>query len=323
MRKYFTEFGLNVYTSYKTLIPVNYLDSVKHDAEYHIYMVLSAPKAFIERDSIVKKENALDLELLETVENGEIKYTLSDFKMGIGLDIDYRDTKINIKRPFDNMDIIIKNKLNYLGQELNTISVPSDVLRNTYYLRNHKSLVMDVLYIGQGYGRKTKRYAQDRLSSHEKLQKILSDCHSKYPDKNLYILLLEMTPILNTTHDGISKQYKTDMDENNKHLEEVMSELPIYEQVINITEAALINFFKPKYNEKFVENFPDPKHSGYRQYYNLDYNCITVELDLEFDSFPHMILQTDTNAIKSSFDFIRYNLFNNDNRDNMYDIFKK
>lgn len=112
------------------------------------------------------------------------------------------------------------------------------------------------------------------------------------------------------------------MEEDQRHLEKVFSELPLYDQVINVTEAALINYFKPKYNKDFIENFPDPQHVGYRQYYDLDYNCITIELDLEFDTFPIIELRTEINNIKSCFDVIQYNLFNNNKRQNMYEMFR-
>ena len=92
---------------------------------------------------------------------------------------------------------------------------------------------------------------------------------------------------------------------------------------INITEAALINYFKPEYNVNFIDNFPDENHKGYKKYYDLDYNALSVELDLEFDHAPIIQLYTSTNRINSSFDFIRYQLFNDNERSNMYEIFTK
>lgn len=85
----------------------------------------------------------------------------------------------------------------------------------------------------------------------------------------------------------------------------------------------MINYFKPEYNINFVENFPDENHKGYRQYFDLDYNSLTVEVDLDFDNTPSIQLYTDTNRIANSFDFIRYSLFNDNNRKSMYDIFEK
>ncbi|CAM4489242.1 hypothetical protein PATY110618_21825 [Paenibacillus typhae] len=97
--------------------------------------------------------------------------------------------------------------------------------------------------------------------------------------------------------------------------------MPVEEQVINITEAAIINYFKPYYNTNFIENFPSTEHTGYKQYYDLDYNCMSVELDLEFDSMPNIELHTDNNNIKNCWEFIQYNLSNDPNRRNMYEIF--
>ena len=84
----------------------------------------------------------------------------------------------------------------------------------------------------------------------------------------------------------------------------------------------LHNYFKPEFNVNCVENFPDEHHKGYKQYFDLDYNSLVVELDLEFDNAPLIQFYTQTNRINSSFDFIRYKLYNDNNRLSMYEIFK-
>ena len=111
-------------------------------------------------------------------------------------------------------------------------------------------------------------------------------------------------------------------EESDKHMHDVLSNLPQLDQVINITEAALINYFKPEYNINFVENFPNENHKGYKQYFDLDYNALCVEIDLEFDGLNWVQLYSDTNKITTSFDFIQYQLYNDNNRLSMYDIFK-
>lgn len=54
MRKYIFEAGLNVFTSFKTLIPVEGLEdlSKKDKHRYHIYGILSYDQAFL----ILKKQ---------------------------------------------------------------------------------------------------------------------------------------------------------------------------------------------------------------------------------------------------------------------------
>lgn len=339
MRKYISEFGLNVYTSHKTIIPVEHLNKIDNDAKYHIYMILSTPRVIIKKDSLVVLNDGISFSLLE-ISNGEEKeYKIEKFP--ILQDIDHRDITLDIKYPYDqlsykideeilqevyvkNEEILKKNKCT-VEEFINYYNTPIDAqaFLNKYLYKNGLPSRFEVLYVGQSYGNNGERLAQERLSSHKTLQKILTDCHSKYRDKRIFILLLEMTPILNTSFDGISKQYISNEEEENKHLENGIKHLPLYDQVINISEAALINYFKPEYNINFVENFPSDKHIGYKQYFDLDYNCLTVELDLEFDYSPAIHLFSSNNEIKSSFDFIEYDLFNEPNRKNMYDIFTK
>ena len=56
-------------------------------------------------------------------------------------------------------------------------------------------------------------------------------------------------------------------------------------------------YFKPEYNVNFVENFPNENHKGYKQYFELDYNSLCVEIDLEFDSLNWVQLYSDANKI--------------------------
>ena len=181
----------------------------------------------------------------------------------------------------------------------------------------------EVLYIGQAYGKDGNRTAFDRLEQHATLQKILTEYRNDHPDNHIYILLLEIQKQLAMSFDGRSKEYMKTEEESDKHMKQVCCNLPEEDQVINITEAALINYFKTEYNINFVDNFPNENHKGYRQYYDLDYNSLLVELDLEFDHAPLIQLYTSTNRINSSFDFIRYQLFNDNERSNMYEIFAK
>ena len=151
----------------------------------------------------------------------------------------------------------------------------------------------------------------------------MTENKEEHPDKHIYILLLEMEARLAMSFDGISKKFTKSEDESMEHLKKVCSDLPKEEQIINIVEAAMINYFKPEYNVNFVENFPDKNHKGYRQYFDLDYNMLTIEIDLSFDDAPSVQFYTSTNKVTSSLDFIRYKLFNDNTRKSMYDIFEK
>lgn len=336
MRKYFSEFGLNVFTSYKTLIPVEHLDKVKDDAKYHIYMILSVPRIIIEKEKLVVQEDGFDLRLKQIV--GEEENYIDIKKIELFYDFNHKQISFDVKYPYNKLFYkvecnILKEYYAKHKQEMNCTEqdfialcnepIDVQVFFNNYCYQKGISLEMEVLYIGQSYGSNGQRLAQDRLASHDTLQKILTDCHSKFQDKRIYILLLEMTPVLNSSFYGGAKQYQVSEEEDQEHFKNVMLNLPIYNQVINVTEAALINYFKPVYNTNFIDNFPCDTHKGYRQYYDLDYNCVSVELDLEFDYTPNIQLYTKYNRIRSSWDFIKYNLFKDPDRKSMFDIFVK
>ncbi|MCX0360873.1 hypothetical protein LI034_07660 [Clostridium perfringens] len=219
----------------------------------------------------------------------------------------------------------MKDKINIKKSELMQLKKSIIDSQRLFYLapetRNHQN-EMEVLYVGKAYGIKRTRTALERLKAHEKLQKILIECNHDYPHNRIYILLMEINTQIFSTFNGIEKEFLSSEEESEEHLKNVMSNLPIENQVINITEAAIINYFKPKYNVDFVNNFPSTDHSSYRQYFDLDYNKIIVELDMEFNNMPYLKLYTKTNRLDNPFKAIEYNLFNDPNRKDMYDIFR-
>lgn len=318
-RKYFTEFGLNVFTSFKTIVPVEHLEKIPNDKNYHIYGILSCPKITVDEKSLSTSKNGISCTLLEH-HGGELKRF--EYKDVIILqDLDH--SKIHLKSIFPFSTINVENgDHNFLDKNKNVHkSFEFDAQLIHMSSRCLDKVEFEVHYIGQSFGKDGERNAFSRLKAHSTLQKILTDFIAKRPDRRLYILLLEFTTQLMSLHDGLTGKYSTTSEENDKHTRAVLCDLPRNNQVINITEAALINYFKPEYNVNFVDNFPNKDHKGYVQYYNLDYNALTVELDLEFDMFPMVQLYTESNRINSSFDMIKFNLYNDSNRTSMYDIF--
>ena len=333
MRKYSCEFGLNVYSSYQTVIPVEFLDRIDDGRKYHIYGILATPRVIAKPESIVCNENGISLELIE-INNGK-ENTIKIENFSEFPNIDYRLANISIKYPYTTINIDFPKE--YLKKYLKGIDetrmLPESMLdeiikninepRDIQYIAESKKYTVDmeVLYIGQAFGSNGERTAIHRLKSHEKLQKILIDCHPKHPDKRIFIMLLEMSPILNTVFDGISKDFICSEKQSDEHLVNVMSNKLKENQIINVAEAAIINYFKPKYNTNFIDNFPNINHKGYRQYYDLDYNSISVEIDMEFDN-KNIILYTSENRL-GPWQYIRYNIFNDPNRDDMYEMFTK
>lgn len=322
MRKYQSEFGLDVYTNYKAIIPPSQLKLIETDNhKYHIYGILLAPKFFCVPESIVYYTDHFEIKLFSDSFGLHQEYTVP-----IAIHDSLNHTKIIIESPHPHSILKVKIEdtdwlsLNDENEEMLEIQVGElfDFVANSLV----QTLKYKVLYIGQSYGKRGERSAIDRLSSHETLQQILIDSQRDYPDYEIKIMLLEMAYRL---HFGIASA-KTPVQEcddaDNQHIKNVLTTLPVEQQVINITEAAIINYFKPCYNMTFIENFPSNKHKSYHQYYELDYNDLVVEIDMGFDSYPFVELFSDTAEISSSLAFIHYKLDNNPNRDSMYSMFR-
>ncbi|MCB2291185.1 hypothetical protein LGK97_15755 [Clostridium sp. CS001] len=321
IRKYLSEFRINVFTSFKTIIPVEHLDIVNDGRSYHIYSIMATPKMRILHDSIVQEKNRLRVRIEKQVEDNFEEIQVGDIMLDPNLD--HTKLSISTKYPYNNMIIEITDSVWLItyGKTLRNNKFLLDA-QGILNISNTRSILeLEVLYVGQAFGKDGERLATDRLKSHSTFQKILTDYHSSHPDKRLYIFLYEFTPQMQISFDGLSGVYSTTKDEDERHFNEVMNNPLKYNQVINITEAAMINYFKPPYNVNFVENFPDEGHKGYSQYYDLDYNNLVVEIDLEFDGNSAVQLWSETNKIRSSWDFIRYDLHNDPNRKSMYDIF--
>lgn len=325
-RKYIFEAGLDVFTSFKTIVPVeNLMELSKFDKHlYHIYGILSYDRIYFRKEKTKIISNGIQVTLFTVKDGNEVNYNLPLWEILPG--VDYRKVKLTLTFPYTFITVKIEDE-DFLSSHSQVVNPEIEVHAQDLFSLFAETLVhkqeFEVLYIGQAYGKNGSRTAFDRLASHSTLQKILTDYQTKNPNKHIYILLLEFTPNLSMSFDGLTKRYTKSEEESNQHMEEVLCDLPRGEQIINITEAALIYYFKPEYNVTFIENFPDVHHKGYKQYFDLDYNSLTVELDMEFDHAPIIQLYSKTNRINSSFDFIRYKLYNDNERLSMYEIFEK
>ena len=309
MRKYMTEFTLSTYASSGLLIEANQLNMIEWpDNKYHIYMILGHPVIYTKPGEYRCTKEFIEVGLYKTV-NG-IETPLHPLRFALVEGIDHSIFTPSSSYPYDSISLTSPNgKTRVFIQQL-----------YDKFVKYMKYLEFDVFYVGQSYGKEGSRNALDRLSSHSTLQDILLGCQSRYSDRFIYLLLLEFDYRIVASMDGTIKEFSKTDSEDKARIEKVISTLSQEMQVINITEAALINHFKPEYNEKFVENFPAPEHKSYRHYYDCDYRDIVVELNISFDP-PPIKLNTNSASFNLNNDMIHYDLNNDDTRYSMYDIF--
>lgn len=261
-RKYMSEFALHTFSSQVSIAYPNHLENVDvSNAAYHIYMINKIKRLSFVENSIKVLDTHIEVQikhgvtLIDKIET--IKIPLNDNAVGYELE----------------GDKLLVMKDGYGG------GLKLDILW-LYSAFSTESLDCKILYVGQSYGKKGNRDALKRLKSHETLQKAMADISYEDINSEIAITLWEFTPRLIASMDGIN-DFLVSEQEDKQHFDKVLSAPPIVvdNQIINITEAALINYFKPKYNSDYKNNFPDVTHKGYKFYYDYDYNAITVELD--------------------------------------------
>ncbi|PED57337.1 preprotein translocase subunit SecA [Bacillus anthracis] len=304
-RKYMCEFGLHTYSSQVTVVYPNKLDSVDVEgARYHIYMVNRIPRLSFVKDSLKIHESYIEVSIKQGVATNtkihNIKFAL----------VNKNHQEIFVEGVLEGDKTLRLNDKDGGG-------LIADVLF-IYTMHAETPLDTEVVYVGQSYGKDGNRDALQRLASHSTLQKILADTMSEGIEYEVAITLWDFTPQLLSSMDGRSKDFIKSEKENLAHIEKVWSAPPLIldSHIINATEAALINYFKPKYNEMFKNNFPDVNHKGYRFYYDYDYNAISVELDPACVNLKISSEHTEYNQYRA----IKYPLNSEEKRRSMFNF---
>lgn len=185
-----------------------------------------------------------------------------------------------------------------------------------------KLIDLQVLYIGQSYGADGSRMAPERLAKHETLQAVYGEASRDYPDREIWVMLFSFEQLGIVQFDGVSgfstKEFESDKGRAEKFLHTIWDGGITERQFINFTEAAMIRYFQPKYNNNFKYNFPNPAHSSYSECYGLDVNSVNVELGT-FSAVRER-LYSDTIVSKNTH-FGTFALHNSNDRKGMFDYF--
>ena len=271
------------------------------DMDYHIYAILLSHKYYIKDGMIEKKKEGLILYVFSPT-----KKTSFMLPFQVDSNLDHTKTIIKTTFPYEKFSVTIEDnewKANNPDRdcffEYNITKIVDKVIFQECVDYDYK-----IVYIGQSFGKNGERIAVDRLISHSTLQRVLSDCQSKYSDYNVRILLM------NFQHD-----YQIDCIHSESVDTGLASASQISEnQIINLTEAALINYFKPEYNKNYKLSFPNPKHISYQELYDFGYTELALDLSYlyEAENFPSLDLYTNYNRISEKKNSIHYKIQEND-----------
>lgn len=257
--------GISMVESYSVLFQQKQIEALaQFDNNFfprlHIYMILKTKRTYFDINSIRVANTKItgNIFMQEQEQFEKIPFLVENSSRSRDLEVkaNYNKDEIMITTP-DNINVLTANAFMLLLDSGFTIDC-------------------EVLYIGQSFGKSGSRSAFDRLLKHETLQKIYSE---KEYDKDVYLSgwNFDRNSIAYIPPQDIAGLGTVGM----RHLALTMDP---YNQIskkqeIDFTEAALIRYFQPKYNNEFKYTFPSKDHSVYSDCYKVGLDYIQVEIN--------------------------------------------
>lgn len=254
---------------------------------YHYYMIVTSPIQYIK--DCYEKDGLMAFLLTDGEQEIEIVPPKAEGNYVIK-NITYRFT--------DPSHTSIMAKYSCIFEDGRICKGEAEFGGKAIYCRFAPQKNLRIEYIGQSYANDGHRTSQDRLSSHSTLQKILADysCTSTKRDVELLLLGADISIIENINVGNNGVPFVT-IDGNES------------QDYVNLLEAFLINFFKPKYNDKFVNGIvPSSAHTSYQEVLKENFDDFSINVAI-YGSVNNYRLFTTSNSIE-----INQGILNQNNR---------
>ena len=239
----------------------------------NIYFVLRRPKVTVDPDSINVRGKKVRFKVL-------IHLPEKIFELGLHCEFKRATSRIECHTEYPYNLMLFKDQEKPL-----MLARPGTLIDGNWLIGNPQSEELDyeILYIGQAFGKNGKRTALDRLASHQTVQKIYTHALTQFPESDIWIMLTRFAQVGVMVAAGsalvnVNPADKKIENKKVKHFLENEGMLLTERQKINLTEAALINYFEPEYNVNFKEIFPSTQHKSYSDCYKLDVRAINIEV---------------------------------------------
>ncbi|MGG0747141.1 hypothetical protein ABE088_28060 [Priestia megaterium] len=254
---YMPDYGLQTWAYHLSMsypFDLDYLSP--DDRRYNIYVATLIPKLNIDENSVQFFEDYIRFDVIVGTGEHTSRETLDISIISDDMpEFDHRKFEFDYEKP--------RKAMVFTGWEKGPIELN---LLHVYLEESKYYLDTEIVYIGQAFRENGERLPAEELMSDPTLQKLEADLLREYPEKDLALLLLEFKSQLLEEIDS--------EDEDLIQLEEITKNPPLElnNQIIGVTEAALINYFKPEYNEKFNNDFPRVEDHG------LHYRSVNVQV---------------------------------------------
>ncbi len=277
------QLGLNFYSSKVLIFNPNDLDKAEVKAaiendKYHIYLIGKRKKLFFEKS-----------------ETNDSNFNVSHF---YSLDEGHNKVPIKVQHSKELEILSLKDgyyKVIFNGQEAfvrdylmanNLFGLKDDVIGDKFKTPLPSDL--QIMYIGQAFGRTKERKIDYRLANHEKLQEIALKILDSASNEEIVIIGIkvevnDLATALIIDDKGLDKANKMTI-ESMYDLKKRAAERISEGQKITVYEAALIKYFQPEYNKEYKETFPTPDFKSYDELFktSFDYCAMTIDCAVIF-----------------------------------------
>lgn len=269
MRKAMDGLTVNMIGKYFCLVQPEDLEHFRENSAVppvQIYMVARRPRISLDSDSIkVDDETITGKFVVNRGENTEIhSFTILN-QLGT--------SQIRFESPAPhNMFFVYdeNNELISMGKAANLIPLCKEPLEEL--------LNLEVMFVGQTFGVEDAQTNLKKIKEIKSLQAVCADIELKTPDQDIWLVLWnfeQMSELSATNPEFMSPE------EESLFLKKTLGERITAQQAVNFTEAALVKFFLPEYNDTSKYDFENKAKETYPECYNLDVNLVIIELNTE------------------------------------------
>ena len=240
------------------------IEEIKKD-KYHIYLIRKR-KQFFYMDSVLEKDlYATSFYYLS--DNHEKKYETIK-----------HSTHLKIESLKNGYFQVVDNNEKGEFRDIFLINRLCDTIARQYQIPKKGKLPSDleVMYIGQAFGKEASKTIEYRVSNHDKIQKIALEIMEENTTEEILIIGIKTEIIdIDINYSDNSNLLTLSENSNRKRISNA--------QEITTYEAALIRYFQPKWNTDYKKTFPTKSAKGkkgsYDEIYKLQYDYVQVMID--------------------------------------------
>lgn len=249
IRQFAAEGATHLYSSLPSVLTPADLYRVKDDPAYRALIAGSNIYLVVRRRRIYLDSHGFHLDG-RTV-SGFFLVPRIDGYLRVPFSHEISAASVATDEPIEEVAIAVNGTAMIVTTQSRVVIVAAHVLiANALSTLEPEDTDMDVLYAGQSLGKTGQRTAIDRLLAHTTLQRILAESSTHMPECEILLLLyrFEHGRTMISNAGDFNVESLASRAEESVHVDRLRNVQLKRNEVVSLSEAALINHFKPHYN---------------------------------------------------------------------------